>query len=321
MSGALAKPTAEDSYLTGIALVNLHEPRLASPHLTLAMAEGFRPWRGWPELDLLLERAETCRRLEPSLRCPPPTVADPSITVYAGPTTSWSGPVLDAIPEFEEVGRSIFGKDIPPMRFYLFADRDEYDRFFGALFGMPVQTSWQDGTGAFNVVVYCEKDREGKAARKAGAPDTVGAVFHEFGHAWVSSYLMYHHGREWLGPGMRQPWLDEGLADFITSLREPAYITRRERWLRQSAARGTAPPTLETIQSYDGFYHHDDVDVHYWVSAVLVASLFEPRECAAETIRGFLDEVGRSGSVEEALSAVTGLDLSSEFERVVRRFW
>jgi hypothetical protein len=229
--------------------------------------------------------------------------------------------VLDAIPEFEEVGRSIFGKDIPPMRFYLFADRGEYDRFFEALFGMPVQTSWQDGTGTYNVVVYCEKDREGKEGRKAGAPDTIGAVFHEFGHAWIGTYLMYRHGREWLGPGMRRPWLDEGLSDFIASLRDPALIHRREMWLRRAAAKGTPPPTLERIQSFDGFYKHDDVDVHYWISAVFVASLLEPRECAPETIRGFLDEAGRSGSVEEALSAVTGLELSAEFDRVIRRFW
>jgi len=322
MSEALAEPTAEDSYLTGLAFMYLHDPRLASTHLRIAKAGDYRSPRGWPDLDLLLERAETCRKLQPSSRCPSPTIADPAITVYAGPTTPWSGPVLDAIPQFEEIGRSIFGKDIPPTRFYLFEERDEYNRFFEALFGMGVQTSWQDATGNFNVVVCCEKDREGKMTRKAGAPDTLGGVLHEFGHAWVGTYLMYRHGREWLSPRMRRPWLDEGLADYIASLREPAYIQRRETWLRRTAANGTPPPTFARMQSLDGFYHRDDVEVHYWISAVLVAELLEPRECAPETIRSILDVAGESSrAVEEAVSTVTGKDPSGEFERIVRRFW
>ena len=319
-SEALEQPTAEDRYLTGLALMYLHDPQGATPHLRSAKTGDFRSWPGWPDLDLLLERAETCRTLEPPSRFAPSVLAHPSITVHAGPTTPWSGPLLDALPEFEHVGRSIFGEDIPPMRLYLFAERDVYNRFFEALFGMQVQTAWQDATGNFNVVVSCEEDREGKVTRKPGDPDTIAGVLHEFGHAWIITYLMYRHGREWLEPGIRRPWLDEGLADFIASLREPALILRRETWLRQAAARGTRPPTLERIRNYDGFYHHDDVDVHYWISAVLVADLLGPRDHAPETIRSILDATGRS-SAEEAVRTVTGKDIPGAFEKVVRRFW
>src|ERR1041385_2412367 len=274
----LARPTATDQYLTGFALMELPAPQEAAAHLRAAQEAGFQVWKGWPEVDALLDRVRTCGRLAPPHRAL--SIPEPAIAVYAGPPTAWSAPVLAAIPEFEAVGRRIFGKDLPPLRFYLFAERKEYDRFFEALFGVPVSTAWQDGTGTLNVVVYCETDRRGRTARAAGAPETLGCVLHEFGHAWFGTYLMHRHGKEWLSPAMRRPWLDEGLADFVASLRDPAFLESRAAWLKEKAAGGAPAPAFEEIGDYDSFYRKGDVDVHYWASALLVADLLGPLDRA-----------------------------------------
>ncbi len=318
---ALPHPTAEDQYLVGFALIDLHRPLDADAPLSAARAAGFRGWKDWPDVDRLLDRVETCRRLAPPPWTQPSPAPDPTIAVNAGPPTSWSAPVLAAVPEFAAIGKGIFGKDLPPIRLYLFADRARYDRFYEALFGARVPTAWQDGTGNLNVVVFCETDREGKTARTPGAPETIGCVLHEFGHAWLGTYLMYRHGKEWLGRSMRRPWLDEGLSDCIASMREPAFLERRADWLRKAAARGVLAPRFEELRDYDAFYMRGDAGVRYWISALFVADLLGSQDRTPETIRRLLDEIGRSGTVEDAVRTVTGKDVPAAYERIVRRFW
>lgn len=318
---SLAHPSPADHFLGGHACIELHWPLEAEPPLRAAKAAGFQGWQGWTGVDALLERVRTIRELAPPARPPWASPPDPSITVFAGPPTPWSAPVLAALPEFAAVGRRIFGKDLPPLSAYLFADRVAYDRFFLALFGMPSPASWQDGTGTLNVVTFCERDRLGQATRQAGAPETVSAVLHEFGHAWVGTYLMSRYNREWLSPSMRRPWLDEGLADLVASLREPAHLERRAVWLRDKVRMKAPAPPFEEIATYDAFYGRGDVEVHYWLSALFVAELLGPRDRAPEAIRRLLDAAGRSGDAEQALRTVTGKDLRAEYERLVKRFW
>jgi hypothetical protein len=312
----LPKPGPDDHYLAGFALMELHRPEEAEPRLRAAKDAGFSAWKGWPGVDALLDRVATVREL-----LPPSRSASDTITVHTGAPTAWSTPVLHAIPKFEEVGRSIFGKDLPRLRFALFADRKVYDRFFGALFGVSAATAWQDGTGTTNVVVYCATDRHGNVTRAAGDPETIGCVLHEFGHAWFGTYLMDRHGREWLAPAMRRPWLDEGLADFVASLREPAFLDRRAEWLRDKSANKVARPEFAEIADYAAFYEKGDPDVHYWMSALLVAELLGPRDRAPATIRRILDAAGASGDVDEAVRTVTGKDPRKVFAEVIRRFW
>jgi hypothetical protein len=138
---------------------------------------------------------------------------------------------------------------------------------------VPISVAWQDGTGTTGVVTFCEQDREGKTTRRAGEPETVSCVLHEFGHAWFGSYLMERYNREWLAPSMRRPWLDEGLADFVASLREPAFLERRAAWIEDKVKKGVAAPAFEEIATYDAFYEKGDVDVHYWISALFAAEL------------------------------------------------
>gem|GEM_PF-1530208 len=317
----LQNPNAKEQFLAGLALMQLHKPDEADTLLRASKEAKFQAETGWPDVDVLLARVQTFRSFAPPLNMASRITPDPAIAAYSGQPTAWSAPVLAAIPEFAAVGRSIFGKDIPPLRLYLFADWKQYDRFYEALFGLKIPTASQDGTGNLNVVTYCETDRQGRTTRAAGAPETISCVLHEFGHAWVNTYLMYRHGKDWLSPSMRLPWLDEGLADFIASLREPAFLVRRVDWLKAAAAKGTPAPTFEKIQDYEGFYQEGDVNIHYWISALFVAELLGTRDQASPTILKILDAAGQSGKLKEALRTVTGKDLQIEFERVVRRFW
>jgi hypothetical protein len=319
--GEIAKPSAADEYLAGFALMELHDPAAAEARLCAAKEAAFEVWRGWPTVDALLDRVRVFNELVPPQRTSASRAADPAITVFAGPSTKWSAPVLAAVPEFAEVGHRIFGKDLPPLTLYLFAKRPSYDRFYSALFGVPVPTAWQDGTGTLNVVTYCEVDRDGRTTRPAGEPETVSCVLHEFGHAWFGTWLMAHHGREWLAPSMRRPWLDEGLADYVASLREPAFLERRAEWLRAKAAGGAARPSFDEIADYHAFYEKGDADIHYWTSALLVAELLGDRKRAPDTIRRFLDAAGKSGDPDEAIKTATGREPRMEFDALVRRFW
>jgi hypothetical protein len=318
--GRLTHPSAEDQFLFGYALMELHRPLEADAPLRAAKAAS-RDGEGWPDVNALLDRVGVFRDLAPPSRTESQPSAIPDIAVYAGPPTEWSTPVLKAVPEFSAVGHRIFGKDLPPMRFYLFADRRIYDRFYSALFTGSHPTAWQDGTGSLGVVTFCEKDREGVTTRSAGLPETVSVVLHEFGHAWIATYLMEHHDKDWIGPSMRRPWLDEGLADFVASLREPAFLDRRVAWLTERVSKGVAAPPFEELETYESFYKKGDIDVHYWLSALFVADLLGANKKAPETLRKLVDEAGRSGDVEAAVATVTGKDLRKEFSRVVRRFW
>jgi hypothetical protein len=317
----LDHPTVLDQYLVGFADVHQNLPWKAEPHLTAVKEAGGAGPLGWTSVEALLARIETVKRLAPPTWAPAPAkgATDPAVAVRAGPATSWTAPVLDALPSFIDVGRRIFGDDLPPVAFHLFSDRPTFDRFYAALFGVPEATSWQDGTGGLNAVVFCAVDRTGRTTRPAGAPDTVGCVLHEFSHAWCGTYLMNRYGKEWLGPKLRTPWLDEGLADFVASLRDPGFLARRAALLG-AKAKSVKTPSLDEMATYKGFYDADP-DVHYWLSAVFVAQLLEPRGSAPTRIRALLDEIGRTGDVGSSIAAASGKDVRKTFAAVTSRFW
>jgi hypothetical protein len=314
---ALEHPSADDEYLAGYALMALHRPDDAAPHLDAAKARGWSKWRGWTSVESMLDRVAEVRRLAPPALDPP---LDAAIEVHVGPPTAWSAPVLRAVPEFAAVGRRIFGADLPRERLYLFSDYKTYGRFFRALFDVEIPNAWQDGTGTTNVVVYCEQDSHGKATGPAGDPDTIGDVLHEFGHAWCETYLIDRYGREWTSPAFRHPWLDESVADVIASLRERGFLERRIAWLK-TEAKSVPAPTFAALTSYDGFYKAKDVHACYWLSAAFVAELVGPLDSAPARIREILDEIGKTGDVEASVLAATGKDLHKEFAKVVARFW
>ena len=134
------------------------------------------------------------------------------------------------------------------------------------------------------------------------------------------------YGREWPSPARwyPYPWLDEGVAYVVASLREPEFLERRAVRLKAMATR-VPPPTYIRLTSIEAFYEPANVSVSYLLSAAFVAELAGPRYAAPAKIRAILDAIGKSvwtsGDVEASVSAATGKDLHSEFAKAVARFW
>ena len=313
---AAKDPGGEEEYLAGFSLLRLHRPVEAAPHLRRAGERGFAGWPGWLTAEAMLDQTKALARLAP----PPYPASAPAVSVFAGPATAWSAPVLEAVPRFEAVGRRIFGEGLPRLSFYVFAARPAYDRFFKTMFLGSEPTAWQEGTGDVNVVVFCEQDRRGKVTREVGHPDTVRVVLHEFGHAWLRSYLMGRYDLVWRKPGGWSPWLDEGLADYVAAMDEPAFLERRKAWVKDlKAGKGPRPPTFDELSSEDGFFARGDIEAHYWLAALLVADLLGPE--GAAKIPKLLDEIARTRDAEEAVHAVTGQHPREAYGRLLSRTW
>jgi len=300
---ALEKPDGDDEFLVGRALMDLHRPGDAVAHLSAAK-DRFIGTDKWTAPDPLLVRVADVLIFAP----PESPTTEASIEVHAGPRMGWNQQVLYAVPSIADVGRRIFGADLPHARLYLFDERARFDRFEAALFGEGACFPWAIGTGAPNVAVC-----------RTFGKDAIAVSLHELTHAWISTYLMDRYDRQWALP----PWLDEGLAEYAVSLREPAYLDRCMAPLKERA-KGEAAPRFIDMSDSRRFYRTVDVELrgtHYLAAMVLVAELLGPRDEAPAKIRAILDGIGRTGDVDASIKAATGKDVRKTFDYVVRRWW
>lgn len=305
----------EDLYRAGLAQSRLNQWGKAVPLLKEAQRRGFKGWPGWDTPERLLARAEAVRGLAPPRR----RGADsPSIAVYAFAPDRWSAPILGGVPDMERIGREAFGADLPRVRLYLFPERARYDRFFGALFDATATTAWQDATGAVHVVLASGQSRDGTVTRPHGDPETVSCVMHEFGHAWLSTYVSQRYDQDWIGDRLRTPLLDEGLSDWLTARREPAFLERRRLWVAEKARAGAKPPAFEELLGTRSFYEEGDVELHYWLAALLVDRLLDGRPGA---VRELADAQVLLADAPAALKKATGKDAREEYERLLQAHW
>ena len=318
-------PSPRDFYFAAFSYMRLYLPEKADPLLKLAKQAGFSGFgssSGWPTVNDLLSRIRAVRELTPPSENNRLGLSDHfPVTLYADAVTSWSEPVMRAVPEFSVIGLKVFDARLPPIRLYLFSDRGRFERFFTTLYLVPPRPD-QHGTGNTNSVVFCDRDSRGIVTREAGSPETIGAVLHEFGHAWVISYVMYTHNRNFIGRPLRTPWLDEGLADYIAFLREYNYLKRREDWIIQNKVkRNIEPPRLEELKDYSSFHDQGDRELHYWLSALLTAQILGPGDKGAKLIPKLLDAFVETKDAESAVKMVTGKNVRKEYEKLIARFW
>jgi len=300
-------PSPEAFYLIGFACMRLHLPAKAEAFLRRAKEQKFTGFEGWTSVDVLLRRVEQVSKLSPPLLDPK---FNGPIAVYASGITEWNKPVLTAIPDFIKVGHNIFGDALPSLHFYLFSDRPTYVQFYSAMFESEISTWWQDGTGSMNIATYCERDKDGRISRRVGDPETVGSVLHELGHAWCSSYLMNYHNQNY--HRICPPWLDEGLAEYVASLWDRNYLTRRQRWLRQKV-KNSSLPSFEELQNSTNFFGAE-ADLRYWLSACLVDRLLGSD---ARLIPKVLDALAEKRNGDSAIRAVTQKDPATKYKELV----
>jgi hypothetical protein len=305
---AMGRPSGEDEYLVGRALMDLHRPFEASAHLIAARDRGVSRTEERDAPVALLARVADVRIFEP----PESPTTDAAIEIHAE-ATPWSAPVVAAVPTLVAVGRRIFGADLPRERLYLLSTRTRFECFFAAMFGGE-PCSWQGGTGTTNVVC-CEQN-----CWPVGSPEALAFVLHECTHAWCATYLRDRYDRDWPAP----PWLNEGLADYVASLGEPGCVSGAEERMRKYF-KGTTAPTFAGIANWRSFYGADYAtftrERSYWVAYALVEELLGPRDEAPAKIRAILDRIGRTGDVDAAVAAATGKDVRKTFDLVVARYW
>lgn len=127
------------------------------------------------------------------------------------------------------------------------------------------------------------------------------------------------YDRNYIGENLRSPWLDEGVADYVAAMREEDFLERRRRWIAEKAARGLPPPAFAELRRYKTFYDQGDVDLHYWLSALLTRRLIG-RDGAAR-IPLILDNFVKSADAEVAVRIVMGKDPEAEYGKLIAEFW
>ncbi|MBI3505895.1 MAG: hypothetical protein HY059_13725 [Proteobacteria bacterium] len=309
-------PGAEANYLAGALLLLLGLPEKAEPLLNDARKSGYRAPKGQSPVRRLLRRVELVRKYRPKRMTLRTLPRGARVELYAR-ATPWTRPVLAALPKFMRVGRRIYGKHLPPVRLYLFSDRTAYRHFFRALFDQSYHTPWQDGTGGLNVVLFSETEN-----RPAGELETMGNVLHEFGHAWASTYVMTKHDVFFHDDTTTPPYLDEGLADYITHLWDPEYLGLRKGYVESDIDRlKCTPPPFAQLDSFKRFYRGRKTGLCYSLSAMLMDRMLGRGPSRARRIPGILDALIRSGTGHAALRKVVGRDPRREYARLCREFW
>jgi hypothetical protein len=254
-----------------------------------------------------IEKAELWRRAVSG-------VSSKEIDTFVDMDDAYSGGVLHALPEFARIGREIFGARLPSVRFFLMSNAERYRAFTRAVFGQELIR----GTGNLHIVTMCLSCEK----RRVEESETTAVVLHEFGHAWLNTYLKEGSGRDFISPAVRRPFLDEGLADFIANRWDHEFLARRARWIRDfKVRRGVPPPKPQELEKYASFYDVGDRELHYWISALLIQRMIGPEESDVKKIPRFLDLIGRGESTEGAWEHATGKSLAAEYTALVREYW
>ncbi len=293
---------ARARYLAGYAWMRLHRPDAAKSFLDAC--GDFAGYPGWETTSGLLRRIEAVERLRP------PAVDGggiPGIRIFAD-ETPWIREVVKSLPAFVDRARAVLGEDLPPVDFYLFRAREQYERFYKALFGVEVATAWQNGTGDSNVVVFCQEDREGRILGRPGALRGLGDVLHEYTHSLLNSF----YGDRYLRHVPQ--WLDEGLSDFVARPYYGELFESSAVAIRKFLAK-SVPPAYEDLCRR--LYERDSF-VRYGMARFMVEELMKSRE--TKVIRDILRRAAPPGDFDQAILGATGAIPADLRERVLARF-
>jgi hypothetical protein len=224
------------------------------------------------------------------------------LAVYFKDADAWNAPVLEAVPAFARVGQTIFGEHLPLVRMFMISNADDFARFTLATVG----EARAQGTGTRHLVVMCLKC----VKRPAGAKETTAVVLHEAGHAWMNTFLKEAYGVDYLTRAIHRPFLDEGIADWIASRWDSEYLSRRRQWLA-----GKRLPPLEDLTDTASF--NSDRNLHYWLSALLVARMLGPGPEGPPKVRAFLELLGKTRSPEASWEEATGKSIRKEYDALL----
>ncbi len=291
-------------YRVGYSFMRVHDFISAEVPLRTAEACGFTGFPDYPTVSSLIERVEELKKLRPPLY---PVKARLPFKLFAR-STEWIKSVEGDFPQYQKRAREIFGEQLPPVSFYIFEDRNDYRRFYKALFEWE-PSKGQDATGVRNVVVGCEKTSDGRALATHRINWRKGVLLHEYCHALCNTIY---------GTGFTKnvpEWFDEGVADFMA---EPYYHSLF-RWYRENlvtAGKTVPAPTYESMISKV----QDDREVRYAIALEMVLELVARRK--HDLVRHIIMQAKSfNGDFEKAIVTATGIEARRAYETVIMRYW
>ncbi|MBX9694476.1 MAG: hypothetical protein K2Z81_18965 [Cyanobacteria bacterium] len=294
-------------YKVGYSLMRIHEFAAAEAPLRSAIAGGVSGFPSYPAASELLSRIEELKRLRPPCFQERISKSPLPFTIRAR-STEWLKSVESEFPNYATRAREIFGDQLPPVSIYIFDDRNEYFRFFKAMFECD-PAEGQDATGMSNVVVACETTKEGRDLGFQRINWRRGVILHEYCHALCST--IYGDGFSKKVP----QWFDEGVADTVAD----PYYHALFRWYRNklaTAGKTTLPPTYESLKKN----MQEDREIRYALAHEMILELVQKRDCSL--LKDILLQARKyDGDFETAIEIVTGIPARRAYERVVARYW
>jgi hypothetical protein len=258
------------------------------------------------------ERAEAAlSKLKTLKELRPPMYHDYTLEGYTirifAKDTPWAKSIAAQMPTFLARAKEGFGNANAYIAFYLFEDRQSYDRFFGAWESSNPEVTVHRGTGGRHIVMFCRYFPEGTEIGGKDVNDLYCRILHEYSHALCNTV----YGDNFKMP----PLFNEGMADYFGWKYKPQGAEIASKRLQAIAAKRAAMPYAVILKSF-----HDDNYYGYTIADVLINDLLHKQPLS---VYGRIIDLARSSNsnFEYALQQVSGLEPRSEYNRIVGAYW
>lgn len=302
------KAKGETLYLVGYALLRIRRIDEAKSYLQSAIKKGFNGYPAWTSARSLLQKIKLAQSLRPPFIAEIRDEASQVKMRAFGIHTEWINYAVSALPVYLSRAETVLGKDIPPVDFYFFADRQEYNEFFNAMFDGHKPRQFQDGTADLSMVVFCQIGDSGKIDIPAGSNRALGNILHEYGHALC--HTIYGDNYLFNAP----EWLNEGFADYLA---EPYFAEQYKSYdqrLIEFAQKHSAPTYKQMSKEL-----YKDPNIRYAIGAMMVRELVADK--GPDLVLNLMNSARRLRDFNKAIVDVAGYRPEILLQRVVRKYW
>lgn len=166
---------------------------------------------------------------------------------------------------------------------------------------------WNNGTGVSNVVVFSERDKDGKWSFFPGTARSYGDVMHEYGHALCDTI----YGDNYLDHVPE--WLNEGMADAVARPYYGELFLSADALMRNFAQKNKPP-------DYEGLCHrlYASPDVGYAFGRLMVENLLAGDVRRIATI---VSDSRAAQDFEKGIKSATGRSGRDAYDAVVKKYW
>lgn len=296
-------------YMIGRAHMGLYQPEQALPFLLQAKHQQYLGPTDWPSVQDDLDRIARFRKYLPRRVGSSP---DSEVTIFSDHDQTWLQEIVEALPEFAKIGRSLFNSELPPVRLFIFADDTNKLKLMSALHKYK-NVNNQRGMGVYGAAVLgFNKTYTGATIFK------LNTIRHELFHSWAAGYIMKNHGAGLHRFAKSVTYLDEGLAEYVADSGDPDYFKPPNV---VSLAHKLPPdykrPSLRKFGKHKYFHIKDYESFHYSLSAVFVKRMLGDYKTGLRRIPILLDALVKNGNHNKAWKMATGKNAKAEFRKLV----